>query len=125
MASITLTVGMQAMYMDQWRAPEAFASQNTIFTVDHTFLQQLTEIAKNQHLSLPALPGFCGVLRVPDLILPAQDAFPIAFHAGVWQHEAPTITLDRLSAKPDRRMHDGVMSGTPSANQRWSRGRSG
>jgi acyl-CoA synthetase (AMP-forming)/AMP-acid ligase II len=97
---LPLTVGMQAVYMDQWLAPEAFALlalHECAFTVAATpFLQQLTEIAKSQNLSLPALRIFaCGGAPVsPDLILAAQDAFPNCIPCRVYgSTEAPTITL--------------------------------
>lgn len=97
---LPLTVGMQTVYMDQWLAHEAFAllaKHDCAFTVAATpFLQQLTEIAKNQHLSLPAFRIFaCGGAPVsPDLILAAQDVFPNCIPCRVYgSTEAPTITL--------------------------------
>jgi acyl-CoA synthetase (AMP-forming)/AMP-acid ligase II len=97
---LPLTVGMPTVYMDQWVASEAFAllaKHDCAFTVAATpFLQQLTEIATNQHLSLPALRVFaCGGAPVsPDLILAAHDVFPNCIPCRVYgSTEAPTITL--------------------------------
>jgi len=114
-----LTVGMTAVYLDQWNPEVAFAlleQHRCSWTVAATpFLRELLDIAETSNRTLPQLRYFaCGGAPVsPGLIYAARRTFSSCITCRIYgSTEAPTVTLGPKAREDERAATtDGVVVG--------------
>jgi acyl-CoA synthetase (AMP-forming)/AMP-acid ligase II len=114
-----LTIGMTAVYLDQWNPRAAFAlldRHRCTWTVAATpFLRELIDIADASKRALPHLRYFaCGGAPVPpELVYEARRAFSSCITCRIYgSTEAPTVTLGPTTTENERAATtDGVVVG--------------
>jgi cyclohexanecarboxylate-CoA ligase len=114
-----LTIGMTAVYMDQWDPHAAFTlleRYRCSWTVAATpFLRELTDIAQANNHALPHLRYFaCGGAPVPpELIYAAQRTFRNCIVCRIYgSTEAPTVTLGPTTRETElAATTDGIVVG--------------